>query len=241
MKYCTCSNQDCTQIHKWDIEGPALAKGVITEGLQKVWDADPKNQTVRIAWTGHRPDKLGGYNKTNPIYVDVRKRMKIKIEKSVERFGNVQWITGGALGVDQMAAELLHEMGLPYIVAAPCHRLSEPWPSHARERYNEICRNADPELANLLCGDKVTRGGVIYVHDGPYTGPDLMQNRNKWMVDNADYLIAVWDGTSGGTANCVRYALHKWYGTSKSASTNWVEKYMAENAATLNNIRWIHL
>jgi hypothetical protein len=26
------------------------------------------------------------------------------------------------------------------------------------------------------------------------------------MVDHAELLIAVWDGTSGGTANCVKYA-----------------------------------
>ncbi len=33
-----------------------------------------------------------------------------------------------------------------------------------------------------------------------------MDKRNKWMVDNCDLLIAVWNGTSGGTANCVNYA-----------------------------------
>ena len=26
------------------------------------------------------------------------------------------------------------------------------------------------------------------------------------MVDNSDVLIACWNGTSGGTANCVKYA-----------------------------------
>ena len=33
-----------------------------------------------------------------------------------------------------------------------------------------------------------------------------MQRRNEWMVDRCDVLLAVWDGSSGGTANCVRYA-----------------------------------
>ncbi|PAD70641.1 hypothetical protein CHH83_02225 [Bacillus sp. 7586-K] len=33
-----------------------------------------------------------------------------------------------------------------------------------------------------------------------------MQKRNEWMVDNSDYVIAVWDGTKGGTGNCVKYA-----------------------------------
>lgn len=33
-----------------------------------------------------------------------------------------------------------------------------------------------------------------------------MQLRNKWMVDKSDIVIAVWDGSEGGTNNCVQYA-----------------------------------
>jgi uncharacterized phage-like protein YoqJ len=33
-----------------------------------------------------------------------------------------------------------------------------------------------------------------------------MQLRNEFMVNNSDIVIAVWDGTNGGTANCVKYA-----------------------------------
>ena len=29
---------------------------------------------------------------------------------------------------------------------------------------------------------------------------------NGWMVDNSDAVIAVWNGTAGGTANTVDYA-----------------------------------
>jgi nucleoside 2-deoxyribosyltransferase len=49
---------------------------------------------------------------------------------------------------------------------------------------------------------------VILVSDGTYPelGAKCMQDRNIWMVDHCDALIAVWDGTSGGTANCVGYA-----------------------------------
>jgi len=34
-----------------------------------------------------------------------------------------------------------------------------------------------------------------------------MQKRNEWMVDHSDYVIAVWDGSKGGTGNCVKYAI----------------------------------
>ena len=33
-----------------------------------------------------------------------------------------------------------------------------------------------------------------------------MQKRNQFMVDHSNLLIAVWDGSSGGTSNCVAYA-----------------------------------
>lgn len=33
-----------------------------------------------------------------------------------------------------------------------------------------------------------------------------MQKRNEYMVDLADRVIAVWDGSKGGTATCVKYA-----------------------------------
>ena len=36
-----------------------------------------------------------------------------------------------------------------------------------------------------------------------------MQTRNEWMVDKADVVIACFDGTNGGTANCVNYAREK--------------------------------
>jgi len=45
----------------------------------------------------------------------------------------------------------------------------------------------------------------VMVHDGPYNST-CMQDRNEWMVDHCHALVAVWNGTGGGTANCVGYA-----------------------------------
>lgn len=38
------------------------------------------------------------------------------------------------------------------------------------------------------------------------------------MVDNSDIVCAVWDGTPGGTANCIKYC--------KSKRVNRVVKYL---------------
>lgn len=36
-----------------------------------------------------------------------------------------------------------------------------------------------------------------------------MHNRNQFMVNQSKFVIAVWDGSSGGTSNCVNYAKKK--------------------------------
>jgi uncharacterized phage-like protein YoqJ len=41
-----------------------------------------------------------------------------------------------------------------------------------------------------------------------------MHARNAWMVDQCEALLAVWDGTPGGTSGCVNYA--------KSTAKKWV-------------------
>ena len=33
-----------------------------------------------------------------------------------------------------------------------------------------------------------------------------MQKRNEWMADKATRIVALWDGSPGGTANCIAYA-----------------------------------
>ena len=38
--------------------------------------------------------------------------------------------------------------------------------------------------------------------------PDCMDKRNRYMVDHADDILAVWNGCPSGTGNTVRYA-HK--------------------------------
>ena len=55
--------------------------------------------------------------------------------------------------------------------------------------YNEILKNSDEQ--NLLF---------------TYYTKWCMMKRNEYMVDLADKVIAVWDGSKSGTGNCVKYA-----------------------------------
>lgn len=46
---------------------------------------------------------------------------------------------------------------------------------------------------------------IILVSDTEYN-KSVMQKRNIYMVDHSDKGIAVWNGSSGGTKNCINYA-----------------------------------
>lgn len=179
-------------------------------------------ELYRVAFTGHRPPKIGGYDDGHPLRVAVKVAIRQALERAIDKFTTkeVVAITGGALGVDTDAAREAHKMGLRFVVAAPCRGQEEAWWRHPerQERYARMCQVADAELVQSLLAESschhenypnaAAEGGVVYVTDGPYDRT-VMQRRNRWMVDHADAIVAVWDGTSGGTANCVGYARNR--------------------------------
>lgn len=100
-----------------------------------------------------------------------------------------------ALGVDTVFALAVLELkdegyDIKLHCAIPCKNHSCKWIKESIDQYNDILSKADT---------------VKLVSDEEYKSW-LMQKRNEYMVDLADKVIVVWDGTKGGTANCVRYA-----------------------------------
>jgi ribA/ribD-fused uncharacterized protein len=151
-----------------------------------------------ICFTGHRPNKLGGYDTNNEKMTWVKAQLKECINRAYHA-GFAHFISGGALGVDQVALSIVYEVQKEYAfdiittVAKPFPSQACKWPESSIIEFNRLCNLADK---------------VFDVSPDPYTA-EKMQVRNEWMVDNADAVIAVWDGTPGGTANCVRYALEQ--------------------------------
>lgn len=139
-----------------------------------------------VAFTGHRPEKIGGYKLPNPTYLHVYK----EIESTLKKLNPDKVISGMALGVDQIAAYIAYKLKIPFIAAVPFEGQEKAWPFKSQHIYKILLKNAIE---------------TVIVCDGGYAGYKL-QKRNEWMVDHCDILIAVWDGTSGGTANCVNYA-----------------------------------
>lgn len=73
--------------------------------------------------------------------------------------------------------------------AIPCETQASRWSEELRDRYFDIASKCNKET----------------LIQSRYT-PDCMQNRNRYMVDQADVILAVWDGKPGGTGKTVRYA-----------------------------------
>lgn len=138
------------------------------------------------AVTGHRPDKIGGYDYWAPQRVWIREMLL----GTLETLRPEKTISGMALGVDQDFAQVCIDMGLPFIAALPFLDQEITWPPSSRKYFDWLLERAD---------------SVVVVSPGSYS-PAKMQVRNQWMVDHCNTLIAVWDGTEGGTGNCVRYA-----------------------------------
>lgn len=139
-----------------------------------------------IAITGHRPDKLGGWDPLHPVVAQVRKALRDALATDWP----LHLITGMALGVDTWAAETCIEMGIPFVAALPCGAWGTQWPPFAQARQEKLLTKAKD---------------VHVVSPGPYK-PWKLQRRNEWMVDNCNMLLSVWDGSDGGTRNCLMYA-----------------------------------
>lgn len=142
---------------------------------------------MKIAVTGHRPHHLNNeYDGIGPV----SKWIKKKINDILDIYEPNMLISGMALGVDMLFAEMAIERDLDLLAAIPCNGQDSRWPQKSKNRYNKI-------LSYKNCKKVVIAKSY---------SPWVMQQRNKYMIDNCDVLIAVWNGSSGGTCNAVQHA-----------------------------------
>lgn len=134
---------------------------------------------VIAAITGHRPEKIPDMDRVYHALI-----------VAYQEHGVTRVIQGMAAGVDLTSAKAAYASAIPFVCA-------RPWFGHMprvtdRKNYEAALKHA----AETVAVDPANS----------YPGAWVYQKRNEWMVDNADIVIAVWDGTKGGTANCVKYA-----------------------------------
>lgn len=137
-----------------------------------------------VCATGHRLNKLGGYglpikNKLERLaltWLDLHKPDKV--------------ISGMALGWDQAFAQAAIKLNIPLVAAIPFTGQEQAWPDSSQKEWKRLVDAAYE---------------IVIVSEGGYAAWK-MQKRNEWMVDQSDMVLALWDGSSGGTCNCIKYA-----------------------------------
>ena len=181
----------------------------------------PTTPRLIVAITGHRPDKLGGYDRDNPIRVAVREQIRTITQELLTKptpprddymdamhtdmhMRQVVWqkkpddltapigLSGCALGADQDACGVWYRMGLPYVAVVPFPGQESWWPRQSQDVYASVLKHA---------------AGIVHVSNTAPSGHDdavrMLHARNEWLCAAADELIAVYDGSKGGTANCI--------------------------------------
>lgn len=163
------------------------------------WFKNKTKETVvnalKICFTGHRPKSLPwGYDENKENCILFKGVMASIIEKAIIN-GYTYFISGMALGIDMICAEIVLELKKKYKnilleCAIPCLNQEKKWPLLEQKRYKKIMNNADV---------------IHYVSNDEYSN-NCMNDRNKYMVEQCNVVIAVWNGKPSGTGNTIKMA-----------------------------------
>lgn len=151
-----------------------------------------QRQMTPAGWTGNP------WPANNPTIMDWHSKIQQLIYNHVYEYATTtttttpEFITGMALGADTLFAKAVLSLNVPYALhaAVPFKGQESIWPAHAKAEYNSI----------------LTKCSSITLVCDPGYAAWKMQVRNKWMVDRAHDVLAVWTGKKGGTYNCIAAA-----------------------------------
>lgn len=147
------------------------------------------------SFTGHRPEKLPwGENEQDPRCLEIKARLSAAAEAAYEA-GCRHFLCGMARGSDFYFCEavlaLRRQKGDVTLEAViPCEEQAARWSERDRDRYFALVSACDDET---LVQRHYDRG--------------CMFRRNRYLVDHAARLIAVYDGMLGGTMYTISYAM----------------------------------
>ena len=155
-------------------------------------------KTNSCAFTGHRPYKFPWrYDESDERCVKLKEMLSEQIEKLVD-LGMTDFLSGMAEGTDLWAAQSVltlreNHPDLKLHCILPHKGQADKFRITAQEQYLSILNQAD---------------SIVYVnrcyHDG------CMLERNRFLIDHASVLLAVYNGEQrGGTAATLRYARKK--------------------------------
>ena len=120
--------------------------------------------------------------------------LRREVLRLIREEGIVRFLSGGAIGFDTLAAEVVLDVAADYpnvelVIVRPCADQTRGWNKADIARHEAILARAH---------DVITLS--------PSYTPGCMQARNRYLVDHSAVCICYLTEPSGGTAYTVRYA-----------------------------------
>lgn len=150
-----------------------------------------------VSFTGHRPEKIAGWGlSSGAVEVAIRKSVAREIVELVGE-GATTFMSGMAPGFDLWAADEVLRLrgegrigaGVRLLLAVPYPGFERSFAAEYRPLYESVMTAADE---------------VIYVCPGYHHG--CYSRRNDYLAQNADTLLAYYEGSEGGTRYTIRKA-----------------------------------
>ena len=157
---------------------------------------DIRRETT-CCFTGHRPDKLPwGFEEQDPRCLALKHSLALELE-GLYRRGFRHFISGMAQGCDLYFAEAALDLREQYPEltvegAVPCSDQADRWREDQRRRWADILARCDLETVVQQQRDRF-----------------CMLRRDRYMIDRSAAVLAVFDGTPGGTQYTLNYAMDK--------------------------------
>ena len=152
---------------------------------------------ITCCFTGHRIEKLPWKDNENDPACQALKKRIADVLVALYGAGYRHFICGMATGADLYFGEAVvalrdEKSDVTLEAAIPFDGQSDRWPGYLRARYFRLAEECDEKT-------------ILHT---AYTS-DCMMDRNRYMVDHANLLIAVYNGGAGGTRNTMLYAMRQ--------------------------------
>ena len=142
-----------------------------------------------LAFAGHRPEKLPWGSDESDPRCDALKRQIFDAVRTAAGEGYDTFLCGMARGCDFYFAEAVIAQGLRLEAWLPCPSQADRWSEEDQRRYTALLMDC----------------AAVYMTEPEYS-QGCMLRRNRKMVDDADGLLTVYDGSPGGTGAAIDYA-----------------------------------
>ena len=148
--------------------------------------------TRRIAIVGHRPPELGGYDE-NPVSTLVRRQLTEILRAKAQMFETVRVLSGLQLGAETLAVEAAIEAGVEFVAVLAFPDPAARWPKASQARFDELLdQAADVVVVDTKLPKTAAEAGKAF------------GKRDRWLQDNADEAVVVFDGKHSGVGSQAR-------------------------------------